>query len=54
MALTLFLLGLALARQDLDRYPRQFERDLELLSAEGLADLMFKPTPEEMYTPDHR
>lgn len=40
--------------QDLNRYPRQLERDLELLGAEGLADLMFAPNPEEMYSPDHR
>lgn len=40
--------------QDLDRYPRQLERDVELLAAEGLADLVFAPGPEEMYSPDHR
>lgn len=40
--------------QDLNRYPRQLERDLELLGAEGLADLMFAPNSDEMYTRDHR
>lgn len=40
--------------QDLNRYPRQLERDLELLGAEGLADFMFAPNAEEMYSRDHR
>jgi pantoate--beta-alanine ligase len=34
--------------EDLDRYPRTFDRDLEIAAAEGL-DLLFAPTPEEMY-----
>ncbi|CAN0484405.1 unnamed protein product, partial [Hapterophycus canaliculatus] len=40
--------------QDLDRYPRQLERDLELLAAEGLVDLVFAPTRGEMYPQEHR
>lgn len=40
--------------QDLDRYPRQLEQDVELLASEGLADVVFAPNPEEMYSPDHR
>lgn len=42
------------ALQDLDRYPRQLERDLELLATEGLVDLVFAPTRSEMYSPAHR
>lgn len=40
--------------EDLDRYPRQLERDLELLATEGLVDLVFAPTRSEMYSPAHR
>jgi len=36
------------AHEDLDRYPRTFERDLELLAARGAA-ACFVPTPKEMY-----
>jgi pantoate--beta-alanine ligase len=34
--------------EDLAKYPRTFERDLELLEKEGV-DILFAPTPEEMY-----
>ncbi|NWG00012.1 MAG: pantoate--beta-alanine ligase [Thermoanaerobaculaceae bacterium] len=34
--------------EDFDRYPRQLERDRELLEAEGVA-LLFAPTTKEMY-----
>jgi len=34
--------------EDLDRYPRPFEQDSALLAAEGV-DVLFAPTPEEMY-----
>ena len=36
--------------EDLDRYPRQEARDAELLATEG-CDLLFAPTPAEMYPP---
>jgi len=36
--------------EDLDRYPRDEERDLALLRDEG-ADLVFMPSPEEVYPP---
>lgn len=35
-------------QEDLSKYPRNLERDLELLKAAG-ADLVWTPTPEEMY-----
>lgn len=35
-------------REDLAKYPRPFERDCELLRAEGV-DLLFAPSVEEMY-----
>ncbi len=34
--------------EDLDKYPRPFEQDCALLAAEGV-DLLFAPSPEEMY-----
>jgi pantoate--beta-alanine ligase len=34
--------------EDLARYPRTFEADLEVCAAEGV-DLVFAPSPEEMY-----
>ena len=34
--------------EDFERYPRQFERDAEMFAAAGV-DLLFAPTPEEMY-----
>ncbi len=34
--------------EDLAKYPRTFERDVELLHQEGV-DILFAPTPEEMY-----
>jgi pantoate--beta-alanine ligase len=34
--------------EDLAKYPRSFERDLELLEKEAV-DFLFAPTPEEMY-----
>lgn len=37
--------------EDLSRYPRDLERDLELLSAEGV-DGVFIPGNDEMYPPD--
>ena len=36
------------AGEDLDRYPRTLERDLEILQAEG-ADVVFTPTPDVVY-----
>lgn len=36
-------------KEDLAKYPRNIERDAELLSAIG-ADYVFAPTPEEMYS----
>jgi len=37
--------------EDFEAYPRDVERDIELLRAEG-ADLVFTPTTEVMYSPD--
>ena len=37
--------------EDLDRYPRDLERDLDLARKEGM-DLLFAPDREEVYAPD--
>lgn len=37
--------------EDLDRYPRDFEHDSALCEERGV-DVIFAPTPEEMYFPD--
>ncbi|TET84211.1 MAG: pantoate--beta-alanine ligase [Anaerolineales bacterium] len=39
------------ANDDLDSYPRDFDRDLRLLEAEGV-DLVWAPADEDMYPPD--
>lgn len=36
------------AGEDLDRYPRTFEADLEVCAAEGV-DVVFAPVPDEVY-----
>lgn len=38
--------------EDLEQYPRDFEADKKLCESLG-ADLIFHPTPEEMYGKDH-
>jgi pantoate--beta-alanine ligase len=40
-------------KEDLNRYPRPLERDLELSGAAGV-DLVFHPRPEVMYPPGYR
>ena len=37
-------------KEDFSKYPRTFERDRELLEAEGV-DILFAPSTEEMYPP---
>ena len=37
-------------KEDFSKYPRTFERDRELLEAEGVA-ILFSPSTEEMYPP---
>jgi pantoate--beta-alanine ligase len=39
-------------KEDLDRYPRNFERDCELCRAEGV-DVVFAPDTSAVYEPDH-
>jgi pantoate--beta-alanine ligase len=39
------------ASEDLSRYPRQLDRDVSLLAAEGV-DVAFAPGADEMYRPD--
>lgn len=38
--------------EDLEAYPRDFDRDREIAAAHG-ADALFAPDPAEMYRPDH-
>jgi len=38
-------------KEDLAKYPRDLNRDAELLASLGV-NFMFAPTPEEMYTPE--
>jgi pantoate--beta-alanine ligase len=40
------------AGEDLDRYPRDLERDLRLAADVGV-DVVFHPEPDEMYDPGH-
>ncbi|MBN1193707.1 MAG: pantoate--beta-alanine ligase [Coriobacteriia bacterium] len=37
--------------EDFEAYPRDLQRDMDLLYAEGV-DIVFTPTPEVMYAPD--
>lgn len=39
--------------EDLDRYPRDFERDEQLCRQRGVS-VIFYPTTEEMYPPEHK
>jgi pantoate--beta-alanine ligase len=41
------------AGEDLDRYPRDEDRDLRLAEQEGV-DVLFAPSPEEMYPPGYQ
>ena len=51
VAVSLFVNPLQFApNEDLTKYPRQFEKDRALLEAEKV-DLLFAPSPEEMYPP---
>ncbi len=38
-------------KEDLEKYPRDLNRDAELLESLGV-DFVFAPTPEEMYSPE--
>ncbi len=38
--------------EDLEHYPRTLENDIELCRTHGV-DLLFAPTPDSMYHPDH-
>jgi pantoate--beta-alanine ligase len=49
LVMTLFVNPLQFGpNEDFDRYPRTFERDLEIAAAAGV-DVLFAPSPEEMY-----
>jgi pantoate--beta-alanine ligase len=49
VVMTLFVNPLQFGpNEDFDRYPRTFERDLEIAAAEGV-EVVFAPTPGEMY-----
>ncbi|GAA1802942.1 pantoate--beta-alanine ligase [Planosporangium flavigriseum] len=49
VVMTLFVNPLQFGpNEDFDRYPRTFDRDLEIAAAEGV-DVVFTPTPAEMY-----
>src|SRR5258708_91632 len=39
-------------QEDFSRYPRDLDRDVALLQRRG-CDIVFAPTVEEMYRPDH-
>lgn len=39
--------------EDLDRYPRDLDRDMQLCESEGV-DLLFTPQPEDVYPPGFR
>jgi pantoate--beta-alanine ligase len=41
------------AGEDLDRYPREEDRDVRLATREGV-DVLFAPPPEEMYPPGYQ
>ena len=38
--------------EDFQKYPRDFDSDLELLSESGV-DMVFAPSPDEIYRPEH-